>query len=599
MPANSDKQSQNSREISILKALPTNLYDKVRSSRVLVVGAGGIGCELLKNLVLSGFRQIELVDLDTIDVSNLNRQFLFQKQHVKQPKALVAALSAERFNPGVTIIPHHANIKDKKFDLKWFKSFDLVMNALDNLDARRYVNKMCLDAKIPLIEPGTAGYIGQTTVISKGVTECYDCIPKETPKTYPVCTIRMTPSLPIHSIVWSKSYLFNQLFGEDEDSAIDMSKNDENATQVDELKKEAEILKKIRDSLDSPDFCKLVFEKVFTLDIERLNRLEDLWKDKTPPTPLDFDELQSKSEQFNSELEISDTSIPTLEESFILFAKSLEALALRLVNLKKVAPTSCLYFDKDDYDALKFVASASNIRSHIFGIENKSTFDIKAIAGNIIPAIATTNAIIAGVVVIQAFRLLQNQIEDCRTTFLVSGNNRPRLLCTEPLAKPNPECGTCSIDSLILPVEDLGSYTIKEFLKILVPKIIHIYKETILESEQEQDIDSLEEYLSITEGTRSLFDPDFLDNYENSFSSLNITYGSKLSIEFDFDQFKSLSFLIQPLEEGLSFPCLVANQTLATTRPSLQRPLSDDDSMSPKRQHVIAMEEDDDILIIN
>ena len=58
-------------------------------SRVLMVGAGGIGCELLKNLLLTGFGEVHIVDLDTIDLSNLNRQFLFRYEHIKKPKALV------------------------------------------------------------------------------------------------------------------------------------------------------------------------------------------------------------------------------------------------------------------------------------------------------------------------------------------------------------------------------------------------------------------------------------------------------------------------------------------------------------------------------
>jgi ubiquitin-like 1-activating enzyme E1 B len=76
---------------------------------------------------------------------------------------------------------------------------------------------MCLAANVPLVESGTAGYLGQVTIIQKDKTECFDCQPKETPKTFPVCTIRSTPSTPIHCIVWAKSYLFGLLFGNSED----------------------------------------------------------------------------------------------------------------------------------------------------------------------------------------------------------------------------------------------------------------------------------------------------------------------------------------------------------------------------------------------
>lgn len=89
--------------------------------------------------------------------------------------------------------------------VSWFKQFALVINALDNVAARVHVNRMCLAAEIPLLESGTHGYEGQAELIIKGLTKCYECEPKEKPRTFPSCTIRNTPSEPIHCIVWSKN----------------------------------------------------------------------------------------------------------------------------------------------------------------------------------------------------------------------------------------------------------------------------------------------------------------------------------------------------------------------------------------------------------
>lgn len=92
----------------------------------------------------------------------------------------------------------------QEYGLNFFKRFNLVLNALDNRAARNHVNRMCLAGNIPLIDSGTAGYNGQVELIKKGYTACYECYPKDKEKTFPGCTIRNTPSEPVHCIVWAK-----------------------------------------------------------------------------------------------------------------------------------------------------------------------------------------------------------------------------------------------------------------------------------------------------------------------------------------------------------------------------------------------------------
>ena len=87
------------------------------------------------------------------------------------------------------------------YTVEFFRQFILVMNALDNRAACNHVNRMCLAADVPLTESGTASHLGQVTTIKKDVTECYECHPKPTQKTFPSCTICNTPSEPIHCII--------------------------------------------------------------------------------------------------------------------------------------------------------------------------------------------------------------------------------------------------------------------------------------------------------------------------------------------------------------------------------------------------------------
>uniref|UniRef100_A0A7N6B2B2 SUMO-activating enzyme subunit 2 n=1 Tax=Anabas testudineus TaxID=64144 RepID=A0A7N6B2B2_ANATE len=428
------------------------LADCLSTSKVLVVGAGGIGCELLKNLVLTGFKNIEVIDLDTIDVSNLNRQFLFQKKHVGKSKAQVAKESALQFCPSANITAYHDSIMNPDYNVEFFRKFVLVMNALDNRAARNHVNRMCLAADIPLIESGTAGYLGQVTVIKKGMTECYECQPKPTQKTFPGCTIRNTPSEPIHCIVWAK-YLFNQLFGE-EDADQEVSPDtadpeaawnpEETAARATASEKDGDIKRiSTKEWARSTGYDPIkLFNKLFKDDIMYLLTMDKLWKKRKAPIPLDWQQLENNSSVHTPGLGLKDQQVLGVWGYCKLFQQSVETLRSQLQEKGEGAE---LVWDKDDPPAMDFVTSAANLRMHIFSMNMKSRFDVKSMAGNIIPAIATTNAVIAGLIVLEGLKILSGELESCRTIFLNKCPNlRKKLLVPCVLDPPSANCYVCA-----------------------------------------------------------------------------------------------------------------------------------------------------------
>ncbi|ORZ00139.1 putative ubiquitin-like activating enzyme [Syncephalastrum racemosum] len=510
-----------SRDVYNKRILGQVLYDKVASSRVLLVGAGGIGCELLKNLVLSGYKKIVVIDLDTIDISNLNRQFLFQKQHVKQSKAHVAKESALKFNPHVDITSHQANIKNADFDVAWFASFDLVFNALDNLEARRHVNQMCLAADVPLIESGTTGYLGQAYVIRKDETECFDCQPKPTPTTFPVCTIRSTPSAPIHCIVWAKSYLFSQLFGNSEDDFEDDA-SAENAQELAALAKETQALNEIKSAMGTDQYPRKVFQKVFKEDIERLLTMDDMWKFRERPTALDYDTMRQVDEENKVTTGLKDQQMWSLEQCFQVFKDSVVRLSERLMAAQKTNPSATLEFDKDDDDALDFVTATANLRAHIFKIMQKSRFEVKSMAGNIIPAIATTNAIIAGVVVMQSFAVLRGPAKSIKRTYLTTVSRRPQLLIQEAPSEPNPACGVCRATTAVVQINP-DTAKLRDLVRIAT------------DSADEGGAGMDPEAIAIMDGNRMIYDIDLEENLGMFLHELGVHDGSMLRVASDDD----------------------------------------------------------------
>ena len=373
-----------------------------------------------------GFRTVGLIDLDTIDVSNLNRKFLFRPEHVGQPKAVVAGEAATAFNPDLKVKSYHDNIKSAHFNLAYFEKFNLVLNALDNIDARRHVNRLCLAANIPLIDSGTTGYLGQVMPIIKGKTSCYECFPKPTQKVYPICTIRSTPDKPVHCIVWAKE-CFKLLFNQPSESMLFEDANSgDTSTYMHLIKFPTDL------SVESiVNFGKDLILALYNTEIDKRLKMDVYKTAKVVPVPLNELDITAAIESCRKELSGAsnakssktagwDQRVFSLQENLAQFITCLYEVAHKDYNL-----LGQLSFDKDDLWAMKFVTAASNLRSHVFSIQQLSFHDAKGVAGNIIPAIATTNAIVAGIQVMQAVRLLtQPEALSCKTLC-----NRLNLFC--------------------------------------------------------------------------------------------------------------------------------------------------------------------------
>lgn len=170
---------------------------------------------------------------------------------------------------------------------------------------------------------------------------------------------------------------------------------------------------------------------------------------------------------------------------------------------------SSIPFDKDDEDMLNFVSSSANLRSYVFGIEQKSKFEIKQMAGNIIPSIATTNSIISGICVLQAFHVLSNNFNSLRTVFY---SRRPeRVFNSAPASLPNPQCELCGMETSIFSV-DINSATLKNL-------VINILQEGLGYGEE----------ISII-SDRLLYDIEFEDNLNKLLKDIGIQNGTFLTI---------------------------------------------------------------------
>lgn len=163
------------RQIS-LKAVDFDGQEKLKESRVLIVGAGGLGCSASQYLASAGVGKIILVDFDTISLSNLQRQILYTDTDIGKPKAEVAKVRLQSINPNIEVQAVVKKCDDAEF-AELIRQVDVVVDCTDNVDVRNQLNLQCFEQKRPLISGSAIRFEGQISVFTYAENEaCYQCL---------------------------------------------------------------------------------------------------------------------------------------------------------------------------------------------------------------------------------------------------------------------------------------------------------------------------------------------------------------------------------------------------------------------------------------
>ena len=207
-----------------------NLYDRqfrlegwsqklVKNSRVLIAGVGGLGCEIAKNLAMLGVGCLDLVDLDIIEHSNLNRQILFTGAKFGEPKVVVAARKLREINPNIIVKGYHTSLE--RLNPAIYQAADVIIGGLDSMNARLNLNAQCIRFKKPLVDGGVSGYHGHIYTIFHYQNACYECNPLPVGETdeMAACTVVGVPRKRIHC-VFKGDMAFKEKFDKDPNPKI-------------------------------------------------------------------------------------------------------------------------------------------------------------------------------------------------------------------------------------------------------------------------------------------------------------------------------------------------------------------------------------------
>lgn len=174
-----DRASNDDERFERLRLIPWWKQERLASAKVLVVGAGALGNEVIKNCALLGVGQLVVIDLDEIEPSNLSRSVLFRASDAGLPKAQVAARAARDLYPGMAVQPLVADI-NHDVGLGFFLWADVVLGALDNREARLTINRHCYRTGTPWIDGAIEQVSGVARLFLPPEGPCYECTMSET-----------------------------------------------------------------------------------------------------------------------------------------------------------------------------------------------------------------------------------------------------------------------------------------------------------------------------------------------------------------------------------------------------------------------------------
>ena len=451
--------------------------EKLGRQKYFVVGAGAIGCELLKNFAMLGLGakeggQVVVTDMDLIEKSNLNRQFLFRPWDVQKSKADTAAAAVKVMNPEMNIIAHQNRVgpeTERLYDDTFFEALDGVANALDNVEARLYMDRRCVYYRKPLLESGTLGTKGNVQVVVPHLTESYGSSQDPPEKSIPICTLKNFPNAIEHTLQWARD-MFEGEFRQVAENAAQYLQDPKFMERALKLpgSQPVETLDSVKRALvdDRPhtfEDCLLWARKSYAEQFNNqiVQLLHNFPKDQTTSsgepfwsgpkrcphsikfsssTDLCLDYVMAAAnlkaevygiQQVRERQAVKDMvdkiDIPEfVPKSGIKIAvtdaeaeaQSNQVDSERVSNLQAAIPSASSFgslklkpldFEKDDDTNfhMDFIVAASNLRAENYDIAPADRHKSKLIAGKIIPAIATTTSLVSGLVSLELLKMVQ------------------------------------------------------------------------------------------------------------------------------------------------------------------------------------------------